>query len=109
MNSIPQIIFFKQAASQGRSEAARILVKEGGADADLVSPASGVTPLYLAVQFGHLNVTKVLVEEGGAEVDKENTDRGNTALQRASQVWDSTKSKCLYKKLKKDFLQMTYR
>ena len=50
-----------------------------------VDDASGICPLYLAVQHGQLEVVKMLVEEGKADVDRRNGKKGSTALQRASQ------------------------
>ncbi len=52
--------------------------------ADLKS-SDGYTPLYMAVQGGHLEVVETLVKEGKANVDMRNGDLGRTALHKAGE------------------------
>jgi ankyrin repeat protein len=57
------------AAQHSRTAVARCLVKELGADVDKTSQEDA-TPLYIAVQEGHLEVSGCLVKELGADVNK---------------------------------------
>lgn len=45
------------------------LVREGKTDVNKTSN-SGVTPLFVASEKGHLKIVKFLVEEGEADVDQ---------------------------------------
>ncbi|CAB1104931.1 unnamed protein product [Ectocarpus sp. CCAP 1310/34] len=59
--------------------AVRMLIKEGGANANLASKTTGETPLMLAAYYGHTNLARVLVTEGDAELELRN-NKGDTAL-----------------------------
>ena len=59
------------AAISGENvDVVRVLMVQAGVDVnDVVLTANGTTPLYLACEYGHLELAKVLVEEGGVDVN----------------------------------------
>eukprot|EP00899_Mesostigma_viride_P018507 jgi/Mesvir1/26658/Mv20447-RA.1 len=62
--------------------AAAIALVEGGAAPNAECPASGLTPLVLAAERGHVEACRALVQQGAA-VDRE-TQHGLTALMHAA-------------------------
>ena len=55
---------------------------EGGADINKAEDEDGCTPLYVASEYGHVEVARALVE-GGADITKA-TNAGSTPLQIAT-------------------------
>lgn len=69
----------------GKTEAAKLLIKQG-ADMTLVSAdGSGSAPLTVAAFFGHAEIAKALIENG-ALINAKNKV-GNTALNAVSHAW----------------------
>lgn len=69
----------------GKTEAAKLLIKQG-ADMALVSTdGSGSAPLTVAAFFGHAEIVEALIE-GGASINARN-NAGNTALNAVSRPW----------------------
>ena len=53
-----------RAAEAVRESAERMLLERGGADPNVGTAGGGMTPLFWAAQYGHLDTVKVLVEAG---------------------------------------------
>jgi ankyrin repeat protein len=82
----------------------RCLIKEYGADVNEASP--GYTPLYVAVQNGHVALVECLVKELGANVHQATND-GRTPLHIATQKGNRDMLRLLVNELGADVNQAT--
>jgi hypothetical protein len=89
-----------QAAGWGKIESVRCLVRDLGADVNLIN-VDGWTPLFMAAQEGHTAMARFLVKELGADVDKA-SHIGATPLYIAAQQGHLEVSCCLVKELGAD-------
>ena len=74
-----------RAASEGKIEVVKWLLKDGGANTKAVDN-NGNTALLHAAAKGHLAVVQWLLKEGGACI-KEMDNNGSTALMKAADKW----------------------
>eukprot|EP01138_Halocafeteria_seosinensis_P015868 gb/GECG01016193.1/.p1 GENE.gb/GECG01016193.1/~~gb/GECG01016193.1/.p1 ORF type:complete len:212 (+),score=24.79 gb/GECG01016193.1/:1-636(+) len=67
------------AASHGKAQIVRTLIREFGADTD-VENILGYTPLHYAAQNGNVAIVQVLTQEFGAKVESRDSMWGETPL-----------------------------
>ncbi|KAJ3038720.1 CAP-GLY domain-containing linker protein 1 [Rhizophlyctis rosea] len=68
------------AAGYGREALASHLLDECGADANVRAESSGITPLMMAAQRGHVDVGRVLLEHGAEFGMVDETGRASTEM-----------------------------